>query len=89
MRSADRSLTVPDMDKRDGIDGLRASETGEKLAIGKQERELADGERQLAREMKEVEDAEKSAEREIQDELRREHWGKEPERPVRLPNHEK
>ncbi len=73
------------MDERDK-DRLRGAEVGEELAIGKQERRLADEERELAREMKELEQADDGVQKNIRDELRREHWGHDPERPVRWPD---
>jgi hypothetical protein len=74
------------MDKREDHDRLRRDEVDEELTIGRREREMAHEERQLAREMKELEDADEGAQKEIGEELRREHWGREPERPVRWPN---
>jgi hypothetical protein len=77
------------MDERDNLDRLRASEVGEELAIGKAQRNMAHQERELEREMRELEDAEEGAEKEIEEELRREHWGHDPERPLHWPNHER
>jgi hypothetical protein len=76
------------MDERDEMDRARAEEVGEELAIRKEERGMAREERDLEREMKEFEDAEESAEKQIEEELRREHWGHEPERPPVWPNRE-
>jgi hypothetical protein len=86
MTAAGASRNVSDMDKRDKRDGLRGTEVGEELAIGKQERHMADEERELARELRELENAEEHAEKEIGEELRREHWGHQPERPLRWPS---
>jgi hypothetical protein len=69
------------MNDRDEIDRWRAEEVGDELAIRKQERRMAREERDLEREGKEFEDAEERAEKQIEQELRREHWGHEPERP--------
>jgi len=85
MRIARLSRKVFDMDERDR-DRLRGDEVGEELAIGKQERRMADEERKLAREMTELDEADEGAQKKIRDELRREHWGHEPERRVRLPD---
>ncbi len=73
------------MDGRHELDGLRGTEVDEELAIGKQERAMADEERNLAHELSDLEDAGESAQKEIGEELRREHWGHEPERPARWP----
>ena len=78
-----------DMDERDKLDRLPGNEVDEELAIGKEERQMAHEERELEREMRELEDAEEGAQKEIEEELRREHWGHEPERPLRWPNHER
>jgi hypothetical protein len=78
-----------DMGERDKLDRLRGNEVAEELAIGKEERDMAHQERELEREMRQLEDAEEAAEKEIEEELRREHWGHEPERPLRWPNGEK
>ena len=75
------------MDERDEVDRSRAEEVGDELAIRKEERRMARGERDLEREGKEFEDAEERAEKQIEEELRREHWGHEPERPPVWPNH--
>jgi hypothetical protein len=77
------------MDERDKLDRLRASEVGEELAIGKEERRMAHEERELEREMREFEDAEEGVQKEVGEELRREHWGHDPERPLRWPNHKR
>jgi hypothetical protein len=75
------------MDERDEVDRSRAEEVGDELAIRKEERRMAREERDLEREGKEFEDAEERAEKQIEEELRREHWGHEPERPPVWPNH--
>jgi hypothetical protein len=87
MAAAGRPSNVADMAERDRVDGLRGTELAEKLAIGKQERQMADVEQALARELRELEETEDRAQKEIADELRREHWGHEPDRPFRRPNH--
>jgi hypothetical protein len=69
------------MDDRDEMARLRAEEIGDELAIRKQEQRMAGEERDMEGEMKKFEDAEERAEKQIEDELRREHWGHEPERP--------
>jgi hypothetical protein len=69
------------MDDRDEMARLRADEIGDELAIRKQEQRMAGEERDMEGEMKKFEDAEERAEKQIEDELRREHWGHEPERP--------
>lgn len=69
------------MDERDEIDRSRAEEVGDELAIGKEERRMDREARDLEREMKQFEDAEEHAEAQIEEELRREHSGHEPERP--------
>ena len=74
------------MDERDELDRGRADEVGDELAIRKSERRMAREERDLEREMTEFEDAEERAEKQIEEELRREHWGHEPERPPVWPN---
>jgi len=77
------------MNERDKLDRLRGNEVSEELTIGKEERHMAHEERELERDMTELEDAEEDAEKEIEQELRRQHWGHEPERPLRWPNHER
>ena len=69
------------MDERDERARWRAEEVGDELAIRKEERRMSREERRLEREGKESEDAQERAEKEIEEELRREHWGHEPERP--------
>jgi len=68
------------MDERDEMDRLRADEIADELAIRKEERRMAREERDLEREMKEFGEAEERAEKQIEEEWRREHWGREPER---------
>jgi len=75
------------MDERDEMARSRAEEIGDELATRKQEQRMAREERAMEGEMKEFEDAEERAEKLIEDELRREHWGHEPERPPVWPNH--
>jgi hypothetical protein len=74
------------MDEGHEIDRSRAQEVGDELAIGKEERRMDREERDLEREMKQFEDAEDHAETQIDEELRREHWGHEPERPPVWPD---
>jgi uncharacterized protein YlxW (UPF0749 family) len=69
------------MDERDEVARSRAKEIGDELAIRKEEQRLAREERDLEREIKEFEEAEERAERQIENEWRREHLGREPERP--------
>jgi hypothetical protein len=73
------------MDEKEERDGLRGTEVGEELAIGKREHRMTDEERKLARELRELEQAEDGVKTKIAEELRREHWGLEPERPFRRP----
>jgi hypothetical protein len=75
------------MHERDEMARSRAEEIGDELAIRKQEQRMAREERDMEGEMKEFEDAEERAEKQIEDELRREHWRHEPERPPVWPNH--
>jgi hypothetical protein len=77
------------MNERDERDRWRAEEVGDELAINKAERRLAREQRRMEREGKEFQDAEDRAERAIEEELRREHWGHEPEPPPVWPKHEK
>jgi hypothetical protein len=76
------------MNEHDKLDRLKGNEVGDELAIGKEERHMAREERELEREMRELERAEARAQKEIEEELRREHWGQEPERPLRWPDRE-
>lgn len=69
------------MAEPESLDRLRADELHDELAIAGEERRWVREERELEREMKELEDAEVRAEKTAADELRREHWGREPERP--------
>jgi len=73
--------------ERDEMARSRAEEIGDELAIRKQEQRMSGEERDMEGEMKEFQDAEERAEKQIEDELRREHWGHEPERPPVWPNH--
>lgn len=75
------------MDERDEMARSRAGEIGDELAIRKQERRMAAEERGMEGEMKEFEEAEGRAEKQIEDELRHEHWGHQPERPPVWPKH--
>jgi hypothetical protein len=76
------------MDGREELARLRDEEHHDEFARRKTEASMAAEERQLEREMKEFEETEERVEREIEDEWHREHWGHEPERPPRWPNHE-
>ena len=69
------------MDEREEAARLRDEEHRAEFAIRRDEERMAAEARQLAREMKDFEDAEQQVEREIEGELRKEHWGLEPERP--------
>ncbi len=69
------------MDERNDHARLRADELREELAIGEEERRMAREEREMEREIEAFDDAEQGAEQQIVQELRREHWGQEPERP--------
>jgi hypothetical protein len=70
----------------DEIDRSRAEEVGHELAIGKEEGSMAREERELEREGKEFAEAEERAEKQIEEELRREHWGHDPQPPPVWPN---
>jgi hypothetical protein len=72
----------------DEIDRSRAEEVGQELAIGKEERQMAREERELEREGKEFAEAEERAEKQIEEELRREHWGHDPQPPPVWPKRE-
>jgi hypothetical protein len=75
------------MDDHGEMARSRAEEIGDELAIRKQEQRMAAEERAMEGEMKEFADVEECAEKQIEDELRREHWGHEPEHPPVWPNH--
>jgi hypothetical protein len=68
---------MTDTDKRAR---LRAEETGDELAIGKAERRMAYEAREMDRGIKKLEDTEKRAKHQVEEEWRREHGGHEPER---------
>jgi hypothetical protein len=68
------------MNNPDDLVLLRAEEIGGELAIRKQERRMVREQREMERDVKALEEAEVRAEREIEAEWRREHWGHEPER---------
>jgi hypothetical protein len=74
------------MDQREKQARLRDKELREEFAIGRAERRLAREEREMERRLNELEDAEERAERAIEQEWRREHWGREPEHPAVWPN---
>ena len=73
----------------DEIDRSRAEEVGDELAMRKQERSMAREERELEREGKEFAEAEERAEKQIEEEWRREHWGRDPQPPPVWPEREK
>ena len=75
------------MDEHDELARSRAEEIGDELAIRKQEQRMAGDERDMEGELKKFEAAEERAQKQIEDELRREHWGHEPEHPPVWPNH--
>ena len=68
------------MDDQDNLARLRDEENRDELAIRRAERRMAAEEREMEREMDDLEAAEGHAEQEIEKEWRREHWGHEPER---------
>lgn len=61
---------------------LRAEEHHTEFAIRRDEQAMANEAQRLAHEMEELSQDQERAEREIEEELRTEHWGKEPERPL-------
>ena len=74
------------MADRDEEARLRAEEDHAQNAIRREERAMAKEQRQLAREMESFVDGEERVEHEIEAELRKEHWGHEPERPLAWKN---
>jgi hypothetical protein len=77
------------MDERDNRARVRAEVVSDELAIRNQERRMARVVRHLEAELKEFENAEELAERQIEDEWRREHGGREPEHPPDWPSHKR
>jgi len=69
------------MSERDEQAHLHDEENRAKLAIRREEAAMAAEARRLEREMEDFEKHEAQAKRNIEDELRREHWGHEPEHP--------
>jgi len=61
-------------------------ENSNELAIRKAHRRMAHEERELEREMSALQHSEARAEHQIEEELLREHWGHQPERPPVWPN---
>jgi len=68
------------MTERDEQAKLHDEENRAEFAIRREEADIAAEERELKRRMEEFEKAEEHAKRSIEDELRKEHWGHEPER---------
>ena len=69
------------MTEREEQAHLRDDENREEFAIRRAERELTAEEHQLEQELKDFEQAEERAKREIEEEWRKEHSGHDPERP--------
>jgi hypothetical protein len=69
------------MSEREEQARRRDEENREELAMRKQERQLAAGERELEREQLAFQQAEKETKENIEHEWRNEHFGHEPERP--------
>jgi hypothetical protein len=69
------------MNERDKLARLRDERNHDGFAVRKAEREMAEEEVVLERELKDLEADEERTERQIEDEWRREHWGRDPERP--------
>lgn len=74
------------MNEHADTDRSRAERVGQELAIRKQQRRLAGEERDLERHEQKLKDAEEHAKAQIEEELRKEHWGQEPERPLSWPD---
>jgi len=66
---------------------LRADEVSAELEIHRIERAVAAEEHRLDRQLEHLGEAEGAAKRDIEAELRREHWGLEPERPLAWEEH--
>lgn len=77
------------MDERDDRVRVRAEQVDEELAIRREERRMATEERALEVELEAFEATEESVERQIEGEWRREHHGREPERPPEWRNHDR
>ncbi len=69
-------------DEREELAQLHDEENRAEFAIRKEEREMAAEEEELEHEMKEFEEEEARAKRRIEAELRAEHHGHQPERPI-------
>jgi hypothetical protein len=69
------------VDEPDDIARLRDEENREELAIRKDLNAMAAEEREMERAMEAFEDDADQAKRQIEAELRKEHWGRTPERP--------
>lgn len=70
-----------DVDEQQIRARMRVEELGDEHAVRDQERRMALTAREMEREVRQLEDAEKEAEAEIEEEWRGEHWGHEPVRP--------
>ncbi len=68
------------MTERDEQAKLHDEENRAEFAIRREEAAMADDERRLEREMEDYDKREEEAKRHIEAELRKEHWGHEPER---------
>ena len=69
------------MDERDKLARLRDERNEDGFAVRDAERQLAEQELALERELEELEADEERTERQIDDEWRRERWGRDPEHP--------
>ena len=69
------------MNESEELARLHDEEHRDEFALRRAERRMAAQERELEREMEVLEQDEERAERDIEDELRREHMGHDPERP--------
>ena len=70
------------MTARDEEARLRAQGHREEFAIRREEQAMAQEERRLAHELQKLSEDEGRTELEIEAEIRTEHWGHEPERPL-------
>jgi hypothetical protein len=69
------------MDERDKLARLRDERNEDGFAVRDAEREMAEQELGLERELEELEADEERTERQIEDEWRQERWGRDPEHP--------
>lgn len=69
------------MDERQIRARMCVEELGDEHAVRDQERRMALVAREMEREVRQLEEAEKEVEAEIEEEWRGEHWGHEPVRP--------